>query len=120
MLADGMTQLAKECCKAFYTAESDFASGIQLWFGGEVYLHICARIQSILGDEMALKQVFEFKRASGKVPCFCCKHVVLRRYAPSDMTALVYHDEVDLSKPNLTAISRSSDSLNILKLNLLF
>ena len=47
---------------------------------------------------MALKQVFEFKGASGKVPCFCCKHVVLRCYAPSDMTALVYRDEVDLSK----------------------
>ena len=36
-----------------------------------------AKIQMILGDEMALKQFFEFKGASGKVPCFCCKNVVL-------------------------------------------
>lgn len=98
LLADGMSQLAKECCKSFYAADSDFANGIQLRFVGEVYLHICAKIQMILGDEMALKQFFEFKGASGKVPCFCCKNVVLRRYAPSDMTALVYHDDVDISK----------------------
>ena len=97
LLADGMTQLAKECCKAFYGAEADFGAGLQLGFGSEVYLHICARVQSILGDEMALKQFFEFKGASGKVPCFCCKNVVLRRYAPQDMAELVYHDDTDLS-----------------------
>ena len=39
--------------------------------------HMCAKIQMILGDEMALKQFFEFKGASGKVPCFCWKNVVL-------------------------------------------
>lgn len=68
-VAGGMSQLARECVRAFYAEGCDFRLGVQLALPGG-YKHIMAKVGYILGDESALKQWFECKGAGGKLMCF--------------------------------------------------
>ena len=46
---------------------------------------LVAKLGLVIADESALKQMYENKRASGKVPCLFCRNVLLKRWAPEVM-----------------------------------
>ena len=46
---------------------------------------LVAGLGLVIADESALKQMYENKGASGKVPCLFCRNVLLKRWAPEVM-----------------------------------
>ena len=97
-ISGGMSQVARECVKAFYREAADFSAGIVISVPGPKHFVMVGRVGYILGDEAALKHFWENKGASGKLCCLFCQNVVQRRYAPECMDGLAYHDELDSRK----------------------
>ena len=113
-VAGGMSQLARECFRAFYRPGCDFRSGVQLALPGG-YKHIMAKVGYILGDESALKQWFECKGTGGKLMCFFCKNCVNKRYCPEDMTGLVDHTSLEVNRLKLHSDRSIYDFVKYLK-----
>ena len=94
---NGLTVLIRYILPAFYSP-ADFRHGITLSHNDHVFM-LFSRINLIVADEAALKAVWEFKGASGTLPCFFCRNVVLHR---SDLhlmdSSLVSATETDFSK----------------------
>ncbi|CAE7455171.1 unnamed protein product, partial [Symbiodinium sp. CCMP2592] len=109
-LPDGLSQLAKHCMLSFSEDDRDFRFGLAL--PGMV---LCAELAIVVADESALKHMFEFKGASGKVPCMFCRNIVLRRYAPTPLTpALELHTCTDSRKFKLHSLNSLTATVNLL------
>ena len=99
MLKDGLAQVAKHAILAFFQAASDFSTGLLMPLGANDKLVLVAQLGLVIADESALKQMYENKGASGKVPCLLCRNVVLQRYAPTAMDeTLTLHTCTDPSR----------------------
>ena len=94
---NGLTVLLRYILPSFYSP-ADFRHGITLSHNDRVFM-LFSSINLIVADEAALKAVWEFKGASGTLPCFFCRNVVLHR---SDLhlmdSSLVSATETDFSK----------------------
>lgn len=96
---NGMTVLSRYILPYFYSP-SDFRLGISLSHNDQILL-VFATISLLVADEAALKSIWEFKGASGTLPCFFCKNVVLHRsdlHLNDSSGTLVSHAESDCSK----------------------
>ena len=64
---DKLTQLCKFCLRCFTEPGRNFSHGLNLTWPGRDDFVLVANVSILLGDEAALKQMLEFKGASGKV-----------------------------------------------------
>ena len=97
-LKDTVSQLFKSCVKSFFLTGQDLSIGVTLDFEGGASKVMVAKCGYVLGDEPALKHLYENKGSAGKLPCLFCKNVVNKRYAPNPLGRLVLHTELDTSK----------------------
>ena len=93
---NGLTFLLRYILPAFYSP-SDFRHGITLSYNDHIFM-LFSSIQLIVADCDALKAVWEFKGASGILPCFFCRNVVGRRTDLHLHGNLVSAAETDISK----------------------
>ena len=82
---DKLTQLTKFCLRCFSDTGRNMAHGMNLPWPGRPGFVLVAKVDVVLGDESALKQMLEFKGASGKVLCGLCRNCIQKRYAPEPM-----------------------------------
>ena len=69
----------------FFQPAADFSTGLPMPLGASSKFVLVAKLGLVIADESALKQTYENKGASGKVPCLFCPNVLLKRYAPTGM-----------------------------------
>ncbi|CAE7221095.1 unnamed protein product [Symbiodinium sp. CCMP2592] len=109
-VADGLSQLTKRCMLCFTEEDRNFRFGLA--FPGLV---LSAELAIVVADESALKHMFEFKGASGKVPCMFCRNVVLRRYAPAPLhPPLELHTCTDSRRFKLHTANSLQATVNLL------
>ena len=97
-LKDTVSQLFKACAQSFFLSGQDFSIGFPLEFEGGARKVMVATIGYVLGDEPALKHIYENKGSAGKMPCLLCRNVVNKRYAPHHLGNLILHTELDAMK----------------------
>ena len=96
---DKLTQLCKFCLRCFTEPGRNFSHGLNLTWPGRDDFVLVANVSILLGDEAALKQMLEFKGASGKVLCFLCRNCLQKRYAPDPLhPKTILHTCTDESK----------------------
>lgn len=97
-LKDAVSQLFKACVSSFFLPGQDLSIGLPLEFEGGARKVMVATCGYVLGDEQALKHIYENKGSAGKMPCLFCRNLVNRRYAPQPLGNLVLHTELDARK----------------------
>ena len=96
---DKLTQLTKLCLRCFSDTGRNLAHGVNLAWPGRPDFVLVAKVDVLLGDESALKQMLEFKGASGKILCGLCRNCIQKRYAPEPLhPGTVLHTSTDDSK----------------------
>ena len=94
-----LSQLTKHCMLQFIQHGRDFRHGVMMPCEGNAGFMLCAQIKIVLADESALKSMYEFKGASGKLLCFFCRNTIQKRYAPEGMDdRMVWHTCTDTER----------------------
>ena len=91
-----LSQLTKHCMLSFTQHGRDFRHGALMPCEGNPGFMLCAQLKLVVADESALKSMYEFKGASGKLMCFFCRNTLQKRYAPENMDErMVWHTCTD-------------------------
>ena len=91
-----LSQLTKHCMLSFVQHGRDFRHGVLMPCHGNPGFMLCAQLKLVVADESALKSMYEFKGASGKLMCFFCRNTLQKRYAPENMDErMVWHTCTD-------------------------
>ncbi|OLP98060.1 hypothetical protein AK812_SmicGene19514 [Symbiodinium microadriaticum] len=78
-------EVAMHAFLAFFQPAADFGTGVRMPLGASSKFVLVAKLGLVMADESALKQTYESKGASGKVPCL----FLLKRYAPTGMDVVM-------------------------------
>ena len=79
LLKDALSQVAKKAFLSFFQPGGDFSIGVLMPSGASSKFVLVAKLGLVIADESALKQMYENKGASGKVPCLFCRNVLLKK-----------------------------------------
>lgn len=89
-----MSNLCRHILKVFYSSTGfNMLDGCRCVVGGrDIYLR--AKFAGFLGDEKAIKEIYNIKGSSGNKPCICCKNVIGKK---ADVSSDAYFVSLDTS-----------------------
>ena len=106
----GPAQVFKKAVSLFFTEPYDLRKGVLVPFPSQGNVMIYGMVSMVVGDEVALKQIWSFKGSSGTMMCFACRNIVnhhsdldehdstnslVPSYSPS-LDRVVLHDDASI------------------------
>ena len=108
----GMGCVMKHLMHAFFTSDESFTTaGVDVDIG-EGSILLFAENSNIVADEKALKYTWDFKGASGLLPCIDCANVTMKHCLDGDAIPLDNSDGtlVEISCPDVTKFVANTDA----------